>query len=94
MDFKMALLVLSPAWMRQAPYEKALLDIDGDKDVSSNELFLRGRSDPAPQLVSNRLYCMASKTAFKNMCGFCQNFAVFVMIFLAKKSVNLMVLWK
>lgn len=41
-DFKMSLSNVSPAWMRWAAYEKALLDIDGDKDVSRNELFLGG----------------------------------------------------
>lgn len=40
MDFKMAFWVVSPAWMRQAAYEKALLDIDGDKAASRNEPFL------------------------------------------------------
>lgn len=59
----MALSVVSSAWMRQAAYEKALLDIDGDKDVSRNEPFLRGYGDPAPHAVSYRLY-LPGKTAF------------------------------
>lgn len=72
--------------MRQAVYEKALLDIDGDKDVSTNELFLRGRSDPAPHLVSHRLHLFRKTTLIK--CGwFCENVGVFGMIFLAKKNV-------
>lgn len=37
-------------------YEKVPLDIDGDKDVSRNEPSLRGWCDPAPQLVSHRLW--------------------------------------
>lgn len=42
MDFKMAFSVVSPVWMRKAAYEEALLDIDGDKDVSTNEALFKG----------------------------------------------------
>lgn len=70
---------LSPACMRQAVYEKALLDIDGDKDLSTNELF----SDPAPHLVSHRLHLFRKTTLIK-WVWFCENVGVFVMIFLAK----------
>lgn len=40
MHFKMALWALSPACMRRGVYRKALLDTDGDKDVSANEPLL------------------------------------------------------